>query len=115
MADFGALSELKNQQRPGRRMDKVYGKKKGAAQSRAMYFDLFAGDENSLTSKMQQLTVSPNIDTLVQPTVDSAPSVQIQPEERQLRLRDRRRKAKLFKRMEVSCFTPPLLTWITYP
>lgn len=54
MADSVALGELFNQQRPGRRADKTYGKKKSAmGQSRAMHFDLFGGGhENMVLEKM---------------------------------------------------------------
>jgi hypothetical protein len=49
MADFHALNELRNQQRPVRRNEKTYGKKKApSAATRALHLDLFGGmDENS--------------------------------------------------------------------
>lgn len=59
MADSVALGELFNLQRPGRRADKTYGKKKSAmGQSRAMHFDLFGGGhENMVLEKMAVLTL----------------------------------------------------------
>jgi hypothetical protein len=59
MADSVALGELFNQQRPGRRADKTYGKKKSAmGQSRAMHFDLFGGGhENMVLEKLAELTL----------------------------------------------------------
>jgi hypothetical protein len=60
MADFVALGEIQNLERPARRAEKTYGKKKGlVAQSRAMHFDLFGGrDENKVEVEKKELTVS---------------------------------------------------------
>src|ERR1700761_2708472 len=57
MEEVGPLGELINNQRPGRRNDKTYGKKKGfTAESRAMHFDLFGRgrDENDRVPLVQQ-------------------------------------------------------------
>lgn len=65
MADLGALSELQNQQRPVRRFEKTYGKKKVAtAQTRAMHFDLFGGGhENKIKETIDRLTINHDKDT----------------------------------------------------
>lgn len=65
MADSVALGELFNQQRPARRSEKTYGKKKSTmAQSRAMHFDLFGGGhENMALEKLAELTLDdPKVD-----------------------------------------------------
>ncbi|OAG39552.1 hypothetical protein AYO21_06196 [Fonsecaea monophora] len=71
MADLGVLNELKNQQRPARRNDKTYGKKKGqSAERRAMHFDLFGrgGNENDIVDQMEKLTVHNDVrETPLQP------------------------------------------------
>jgi hypothetical protein len=57
MEEVGPLGELINNQRPGRRNDKTYGKKKAfTAESRAMHFDLFVRgrDENDPGHQVQQ-------------------------------------------------------------
>lgn len=59
MADGFALGEIRNSQRPGRRGEKTYGKKKpNMAHTMALHFDLFGrGNENSLAQKTAQITV----------------------------------------------------------
>ena len=72
MADSVALGELFNQQRPVRRLEKTYGKKKSAvAQSRAMHFDLFGGGhENMVLEKLVELTIDePKTDIVGKPVV----------------------------------------------
>ncbi|KIX05882.1 uncharacterized protein Z518_03855 [Rhinocladiella mackenziei CBS 650.93] len=93
MADFGALSELHNQQRPGRRFDKIYGKKKPAmAYSRAMHFHLFGGgDENHIVDKMDELKLKHDRDTPVQPVQEHPSPPKKQPAEHDPRLRGRRK------------------------
>lgn len=59
MADGLALGEIRNSQRPGRRGEKTYGKKKpNMAHTMALHFDLFGGgNENNLAHKTAQMTV----------------------------------------------------------
>ncbi|KAJ9609038.1 hypothetical protein H2200_006809 [Cladophialophora chaetospira] len=125
MADFSALSELRNQQRPTRRNDKTYGKKKApSAESRAMHFDLFGGrDENSVPSKQivsedvlekanetEKLTIAnhardtpvPPVPFLSEPTF----SVKEIPTEHNPRLRGRRKPASQKK---MAALTPEKL------
>ncbi|KIW15698.1 hypothetical protein PV08_05748 [Exophiala spinifera] len=74
MADPEALSVLENQQRPCRRLEKTYGKKKGSwAPSRDIHYDLFGGgDENAIVEKMDQLTVKEHSVKPSLPTVEKA-------------------------------------------
>ncbi|KAK4948104.1 hypothetical protein LTR10_013158 [Elasticomyces elasticus] len=75
MADLGALRELQNDQRPPRRLDKVYGKKNRIkAPTRAMHFDLFGGgDENEIVKKMDGLTVEDDTEETKKPAKDIPP------------------------------------------
>ncbi|EXJ89145.1 HASPIN protein kinase [Capronia epimyces CBS 606.96] len=103
MADLDALGELKNQQRPTRRFEKTYGKKKPAmAQSRAMHFDLFGGgDENKIVDEMEKLTIKNDRKERVEsvPPVQECPvPAKVHPTEHNPRLRGRR-KATTSKRM----------------
>ncbi|OAP57609.1 hypothetical protein AYL99_08347 [Fonsecaea erecta] len=82
MADLGVFSELKNQQRPVRRNDKTYSKKKGqTAGRRAMHFDLFGGgtNENDFVDKMEKLTFSDDVREM---TVEPSPEPILPLEER---------------------------------
>ena len=110
MADFGALSELRNQQWPARRNDKTYGKKKAPnVESRAMHFDLYGGsDENNvLPSTMDLHTEQKIMDDMKKltlsddargapvpqkpPVTEPTPSNKKKPTEHNPRLRGRRK------------------------
>ncbi|EXJ70330.1 HASPIN protein kinase [Cladophialophora psammophila CBS 110553] len=97
MADFSALSELKNQQRPVRRNDKTYSKKKAqTAERRAMHFDLFGGgrDENDIANKMEKLSIHHDVrETPVRPLPEPTPSFEQRPTEHHPRPRGRRKDA----------------------
>ena len=83
MADgFVALGEIRNSQRPGRRGEKTYGKKKpNMAHTMALHFDLFGGGgggggggnqnhDNKLVKKTAQMTVVTEQETVTEPPVD---------------------------------------------
>lgn len=96
MAGFVALSELQNQQRPGRRLDKTYGKKKGpAAISRAAHFDLFGGgNENTTVDEMdEKLTGEGDRETAILPIQETPlpPPTNTSLTEHDPRLRGRRK------------------------
>ncbi|KIW35234.1 uncharacterized protein PV07_01940 [Cladophialophora immunda] len=98
MADFSVLSELRNQQRPVRRNDKTYGKKKAqSAEKRAMHFDLFGGDknENDIVDKMETLTLQHDVRETVQPEPEPEPTIPLEqrPVEHHHRPRARRKVA----------------------
>ncbi|EXJ95379.1 HASPIN protein kinase [Capronia coronata CBS 617.96] len=100
MADSHALGELKNQQRPSRRFEKTYGKKKPAmAQARAVHFDLFGGgDENKIVDEMEKLTIKNDTDASKQLVQDKPLPEKADPAENNPRLRGRR-KATTSKKM----------------
>lgn len=123
MDDFTALSELRNQQRPVRRNDKTYGKKKTlTAERRAMHFDLFGGDrdENNFVSNsavpedeedvvegVKRLTVADHAPVVDEPSVFESTSTPMQKHhEKHPRLRGRR-KATSHRKMAVSAFWSP--------
>jgi hypothetical protein len=120
MAEFGALNELQNQQRPARRHDKTYGKKKApTAEKRAMHFDLFGGggdeneavqktgatkDDENIVNKMEKLTlIEPAREISVQPGPESTVSIKQKPTDHNPRLRGRR---KLISQKKMAVSSP---------
>ncbi|OCT44078.1 non-specific protein-tyrosine kinase [Cladophialophora carrionii] len=123
MAELGALNELQNQQRPARRNDRTYGKKKApTAEKRAMHFDLFGGgvdeneavrkadapeDDEKIVNEMERLTIKvPGRDIPLQPAPEPTFSIKQKSTEHNPRLRGRR---KPISQKKMATLTPEKL------